>query len=414
MKILDPEQLSGMKAVDLKSLAEQVAEDTSASYDAKSAALTAIGSALATRQQAIAGAKAWSMAGAPEDGRPPAGVGGPLAAPIPAVQQIAPPLVPGVRGKAPALAISDAAMRALFDAGQHRTSYATKAYDTDVQAKAYTTVVPNLPPQLATEVLGPQHEGRLLDRLPVMTIQTPSIEFLQHSSTTGAPAITAEGAAKPELVFNVTTLSCTPAKIAAHVGISWESYTDYPGWTGYVTGELFRQIISVENQLLLSGSSGIVGLTQVSGVLTHNASSEQPLDSIEFAIAQLRTGAALATCDLIVLNPSTFSAIRRTKDSYGRYLAVPNPAQTAASTLWGVDVLLTTQLAAGTGILLDTAKFGFAAVREGLNLRTGSDGNDFTHNIQRLVAEERVGLAVERPSAVLVMSNLPTGVTMGS
>jgi hypothetical protein len=42
-----------------------------------------------------------------------------------------------------------------------------------------------------------------------------------------------------------------------------------------------------------------------------------------------------------------------------------------ARNLWGVEVLVTTEQAAGTGLLIDTKKFGYIVVREGLSLRTG-------------------------------------------
>jgi hypothetical protein len=43
---------------------------------------------------------------------------------------------------------------------------------------------------------------RLLDYLPTQSISAPSLEVIVHSSSTGAPAPTAEGAAKPEVVLN--------------------------------------------------------------------------------------------------------------------------------------------------------------------------------------------------------------------
>ena len=89
-------------------------------------------------------------------------------------------------------------------------------------------------------------------------------------------------------------------------------------------------------------------------------------------------------------------------------LTAPDPTEGAASTLWGVEVLVTTTLAAGAGVLLDTRKFGRVLVREGLSIRTGSNNDDFTHNIVRFVAEERLQLAVERPAALLSITGLPT------
>lgn len=75
---------------------------------------------------------------------------------------------------------------------------------------------------------------------------------------------------------------------------------------------------------------------------------------------------------------------------------------------WGVPVLETTACPDGEGWLLDTTKFGRLAVRETLTLRVGYSGTDFVQNVLRWVAEERCVLTVERPSAVLHITTLPT------
>lgn len=135
---------------------------------------------------------------------------------------------------------------------------------------------------------------------------------------------------------------------------------------------------------------------------------ETPLDGIESAIATLRTGPALADANLAIFHPNTWSAIRKSKDQYGRYLTTPDPTSDTAKSVWGVPVLQTTQISAGDGLLLDTTKYGRVWQREGLSLRTGYAGSDFTSNILRFVCEERLNLAVERPAAVLAISGLPT------
>src|SRR5262249_40808048 len=66
--------------------------------------------------------------------------------------------------------------------------------------------------------------------------------------------------------------------------------------------------------------------------------------------------------------------------------------------LWGIRVLLTTQQLVGNGLLIDSSKFGYVAVRESLSMRVGYDGNDFSHNILRTLAEERLTLCVTRSS----------------
>jgi HK97 family phage major capsid protein len=159
---------------------------------------------------------------------------------------------------------------------------------------------------------------------------------------------------------------------------------------------------------------GIVGFYQTSGILSHDASTDSgtnvtALDSIEIAINELGTGPALAEADLLVLNPSTWSAMRRIKNTLGQFLIAPDPTRDVASSLWDVSVLVTTQNPPGMGLLVDTSKFGYAVVRESLSLRLGWSGEDFTNNLLRSVAEERLTLAVTRPPAVCSITNLPTG-----
>ena len=126
------------------------------------------------------------------------------------------------------------------------------------------------------------------------------------------------------------------------------------------------------------------------------------------SIAAMRVGAALAEPDLLVLHPTTWSAIRRSKDSQNRYLVAPDPTADDANSVWGVEVLVTTVMAAGAGTLIDTKKFGKVLVREGLTLQTGSANDDFTKNLVRFVCEERLAPAVEPPAALLSITGLPT------
>ena len=128
------------------------------------------------------------------------------------------------------------------------------------------------------------------------------------------------------------------------------------------------------------------------------------------SITELRVGSAKAVADLLILNPATWSACRRAKDELQRYLTQPDPNVGEANSAWGVPVLSTTQLTPGVGVLVDTTKAGRIWQREGLSVRTGFAGTDFTDNVVRFVAEERLGCAVERPAAICVITGLPTGI----
>jgi HK97 family phage major capsid protein len=251
----------------------------------------------------------------------------------------------------------------------------------------------------------PVHESRIADRLPAFALDAPSLEYIQVNSITGTAGIVAEGAAKPEIVPTTTALTATAVKIAAHTGISWESIHDWDAFTQSMLTELTRQVVDAENQQILTWLN-------TTGILTHAATAAPapPASSysdIEQAIAQLRVGPSLAVADLLILNPSTWSAIRRQTNTLGNFL-IGDVAVDPIDQVWGVPVLETTVCADGEGWMLDTTKFGRLAVRETLGVRIGYSGTDFTQNILRYVAEERCVLTVERPSAVLHITTLPT------
>jgi HK97 family phage major capsid protein len=244
-----------------------------------------------------------------------------------------------------------------------------------------------------------------------VSTEAPSIEYIRHTSTTGTPALVAEGAEKPELVMNTDKVVLPMEKVAAHVGIGWESISDFPAFLTYTTSELFREIVNVENLELLSGdgtAGHLTGILHTSGILAHATGSATALDSIESSIALLRNGPALAETNLAVISPTTWSAIRQSKDDQHRYLVTPNPLADTAKSIWGVEVLVTTQIADGTAALIDTSKIGRVYVREPLRLTMGWANDDFTRNVTRFIGEGRLNVAVERPAAVCTVTGLPT------
>jgi HK97 family phage major capsid protein len=274
-----------------------------------------------------------------------------------------------------------------------------------LETRASNTASPLLPAELYPIPTFPIHEGRIADRLPAFALDAPSLEYIQVNSVTGAAAVVPEGTAKPEITLNTTKITAAAVKIAAHLGLSWESIQDWDAFTASATTELQRLVIDEENTQILSWLN-------TTGILTHAATAAPtpPASSysdIEQAIAQLRVGPALATANLLILNPASWSAIRRQTNTLGNFL-IGDVTSDQVDQVWGVEVLETTVVPDGEGWLLDTTKFGRLAVRETLAVRIGYSGTDFVQNILRYVCEERCVLTVERPAAVLHITTLPT------
>lgn len=328
-------------------------------------------------------------------------------------------------GRLAPLAFSDQQLQRMAEAAKRGESCRI-----ETEKRDFSTADPLLPASLFPYPVEAIHEARLLDRLPGYAIETPSVTFIRHISTTGSPAAVAEGTPKPELIFNTDALTATAVKLAANNGLSWEIINDWPAFQSYANVELYRQLVDLENSLLISGNSGIAvysgaydyesqtgmqGFLDTPGILKYDASVDvggsgssllSAFDSFEKSIAALRVGPALATPDLIILHPDTWSAIRRIKDDFGRFQAQPDPTAGQANQLWGISVLQTIACPQGEAVLIDTQKFGYVAIREPLSMRIGYSTDDFTRNILRTVAEERLVLCVTRPPAVLQIFNM--------
>jgi HK97 family phage major capsid protein len=284
-----------------------------------------------------------------------------------------------------------------------------------LENRAFSTADSLLPAQLFPYPVEHIHENRLLEKLPGVAMEAPQISFIRHISTTGNPAPAAEGAMKSEIVLNTDALTLPASKIAGNVGLSYEIINDFEAFHQYAVIELQRQVVDQENQQLLTGSGtapNMTGLFNTSGILTHDASTDTGTnvtvwDSLNVALNLLRTGPALAEGNLWVFHPTDWNFIRRVKDAYGRFLVSADPSSDQVNQAWGLPVFADIWCPQGKGLLLDTTKMGYVAIRESMAVRVGYAGTDFQQNILRFVAEERLVLCVTRPSAVCSITNLP-------
>ena len=187
-------------------------------------------------------------------------------------------------------------LRALHQAVLEQRTLRIEARDTSWTP---TGMIGALPPTLFPQAIRlEEHDARIAARLPAQVTESPSIEYIVHTDTTGTPAVTPEGQGKPEVVYNLGRQILPMTKIAAHTGASWESLNDWLSFQSYVTTELAAQVVDTENTFVLSGDGDIKGLANTVGVLPHAVGlGETPLDAIEMSITELRVGSAKAVAD---------------------------------------------------------------------------------------------------------------------
>jgi HK97 family phage major capsid protein len=314
-------------------------------------------------------------------------------------------------GRIPRLNLTEEVTKALYGA-------VTSKQGLRIETKTTTDPGTLLPSALVPGIVDFRREPvRLLDFIPASPMAGPSIEFVQHVSTTGAATVVARGGTKPTIVPNLQTLILTARKVAAILSIPDETIQDFQGFVTYLQNELIRAITSTQNTEILSGDGTgehILGLLNVSGILTRDAAADviadanaTGIDSIEMAITDLRVGPAFTEPDVIVMHPTTWSKLRRVKDSQKRYIVDVDPTSAEADSLFNVKVLPTTSIAAGTALVASMQEGAQAFVRTGMVLDvSNSTGTNFSTNTTSFRAEERFTVGCPRPAALCKVTNL--------
>jgi hypothetical protein len=287
---------------------------------------------------------------------------------------------------------------------------------------------------------------RIADLIPGAAMPGPSATWLSHTANTNEAGIAAEGASKVDLGPSISEHQVVPTKLAATVTVTLEAWQDTDkygpaSFAQWLPTELTRSLINEESNVLLNavngtGNATFNGLLQTSGTLTRSQGTDSPLDCLAKSYVDLRTGSAFAEPDLVLMNPVTLGALRRAKDAEGRYLLellsgplnltafgqpvtatanepnpysiIPQGTNGHSGNLWGASIVVSTQVPAGTAVVM-SAKAGAGIFWQRLGLLIFfNPWSLMTSNEYFWVAEERVALSVPRPTAINIVTGLPT------
>ncbi|MFW0776220.1 MAG: phage major capsid protein, partial [Rickettsiales bacterium] len=220
----------------------------------------------------------------------------------------------------------------------------------------------------------------------------------------------------PEQRENVTkptsditfTSSTVPVETLAHLfNVSKQVLDDSPMLAGYINNRGMYGLKLEEDDQLLNGSGANGNL---SGIVTNQTSyapqspnnNQNNLDLLRDAMRQLQVGNYIPSA--IILNPTDWANIELLKVNAGtddRYI-IGDPSSRLGPQLWGLPVVPTNTLAAGTFVVIDGAQMGMLWDRADATVAMSEhhDAN-FAKNMVTIRMEERLALAVERPSAIV-------------
>ena len=244
------------------------------------------------------------------------------------------------------------------------------------------------------------------DLLTVMPIDTGSVDYPKQSVRTNAAAPVAEGAAKPYSNYGWTRATA-PVRTIAHLAkLTRQALDDAPRLQAEVDSEMrYGLALAEDSQILLGDGTGenLLGLypQATAYVAPSGISITDPNKIDKLRLALLQASLGLYPADAIVLHETDWTDIELTKDANGRYI-FGNPTGMAGPVLWGKRVLSTVSMAQGT-FLVGAFKVA-ATLYDRLKpevLISSENADDFEKNLLTMRCEERLGLAVKRPAALI-------------
>lgn len=242
---------------------------------------------------------------------------------------------------------------------------------------------------------------RVADLIPSIVVNSNSFEYTRELLFTNAAAETAEGAAKPESTLTFELKTTPIATIATFLKVSKQILDDSPALEAYINTRLrYAADYRKESQIVNGNGTG----QNISGILhSGNYTAFSPifhdtaLDSLNRAQAQVATADYEANGYL--MNPADWSAMERIKGADGHYV-IGNPLGIIGRVLWGLPVVLSNAVPAGTFIC---ANFDIAYTilnRMGTVVEMfEQDVDNVQKNLITVRAENRAGLASNRPAS---------------
>jgi HK97 family phage major capsid protein len=274
-----------------------------------------------------------------------------------------------------------------------------------------------LPPVLMPQnTLGlPYEQDRMFEHfIPQKAPEANSVAYLVHSGNANPASAVAELGNKPDLGMAWTEQTVSFTKIAALASFSLEALQDFSHFLQIVPAELFAAVVDAETDQIVNGNGtapNMTGLLNTSGVLTRAVGSDTVIDALRKSFNDIRVGSAFGHADLVAMHPTTWAAVSLAKATTGAYLLNPNDPNAIGDldNIFGVRVITNTKIPAGKAIVADTKKAVISWTRMGLTLDINSYGtNEFNENYSTFRAEERIAIGVQRPTALNIVTGLPT------
>lgn len=252
------------------------------------------------------------------------------------------------------------------------------------------------------------------DVLLSMSTDSESVTVLQENVFTNAAVEVAEATlvsegAKPESAITFTEATFPVRTIAHWIPITRQMLEDLSMMRSYVDDRLLIGLRRREDNQFLNGNGtppNLTGILATSGINTLDgayftgapvqdaASDNENINRVRRAKRVIQvTGKATAT--FAVVNPTDLENIDTITDANRQYL-LAGPLAAGPRTLWGLRIVESENIAAGTVLVGDGTMAAVVDRNQASIYTTDSHSDFFIRNLFVILAEERVALPVFR------------------
>lgn len=232
-----------------------------------------------------------------------------------------------------------------------------------------------------------------------------SVQFIRQNLQTFGADIVPEGQLKPETSLGTELVVIRVEAIAHFIKVTDQAVRFIPGIQDLLDRKGTQGVLLAEDDKMLNydGAAGWKGFLKQTGVQTAARGTDDQFTAFHNGMNKVMfTG--FANVSGAVMNHNDWHNILTLKDTQGRFI-YGDPSQAMQDPrLWGVPVVVTPAIGAGTVLLGDFANQAKFWVPGGLIVKVGYVNDDLQKNQQTIVVEEYGMLEIDIPQAFCVIS----------
>ena len=285
------------------------------------------------------------------------------------------------------------------------------------RASGWTPEVTRVPGMV---IYDPQQQPAFVDLLPRYQTSQTSVLYMREDPLVNRAGFISEGEAAPQAVLGLAEEREEVRQLAVYIPVTQLQLEDEAMARSYIDRRLVFEVRQKLSNNCLNGSGAnnqLQGLLNVSGINSLDASALEEdgvvgvnnFDAIMRACTKAEVSSFRA-CTNVVMHPETWQAVLLQKDGDGNYMyGMPGMSMQREKYLWGLPIMTTTEIAAGTSLMGDFAMSVGMFERKGLGVRISEDVNDgFIRFVLAVRVDLRAAMVTMLPQAFSKITNLKT------